>query len=196
MALSLLMLCGLSFERYMSVVYPLVHRAKVTKRRMFKFFCFANMLSFLIISSFAEHSLSLPRVIFATGGSMCLLFIVFVYTSIFLTARKRLNPGNRPGVAIPTDESDTKYKTRFIKELKLAKSCFLVVCTFGVCFLPSTILASSLFSHVERDTFLGVWSWAHFLSGLNSCFISIIFFWSKPMLRKEASKVLKKCCSS
>ncbi len=106
----------------------IVHRAKVTKRRMFKFFCFANMLSFLIISSFAEHSLSLPCVIFATGGSMCLLFIVFVYTSIFLTARKRLNPGNRPGVAIPTDESDTKYKTRFIKELKLAKSCVHLSC--------------------------------------------------------------------
>lgn len=196
MALSLLMLCGLSFERYMGIVYPLVHRTKVTKRRMFMFFCFASLLSSLIFSSFAERDLSLPRITFTTGGIMCLLFIIFVYISIFLTARKRLNPRNRPGVAALKDDSQTKLKIRFIRELKLAKSCFLVVCTFGFCFLPSMILASSLFSYVERDTFLGIWSWAHFSSGLNCCFNSLIFFWSKPVLRKEATKVLNKCCCS
>jgi Na+/melibiose symporter-like transporter len=96
----------------------------------------------------------LPRITFTTGGIMCLLFIIFVYMSIFLTARKRLNPRNRPGVAALKDDSQTKLKIRFIRELKLAKSCFLVVCTFGFCFLPSMILASSLFSYVERVHFL------------------------------------------
>ncbi len=43
----------------------------------------------------------------------------------------------------------------------------------------------------KRETDLILWAWAYLLSSLNSCLNSLIFFWFKPMLRKEAKKVLK-----
>jgi hypothetical protein len=194
--LSVTILVALSFERYMGVVHPFIHRPKVTKRKIIIFLCSSGILFPIAVVALSLGGISLTYRLPQIMIVILLLFMVYVYTSIFVTARKRLNPANRPG-ALPaqTNASELTKKRRFIKEFKLAKSCFLVVCTFGLCFLPSAILLTPLYS-LEPETYLMLWAWAYFLSSLNSCLNSIIFFWSKLLLRKEATNVMSKLCKS
>ena len=181
------MLVALSFERYMGVVHPFIHRPKVTKRKIIIFLCSSGILFPIAVVALSLGGISLiyrlPQIMIV----ILLLFMVYVYTSIFVTASGAL--------PAQTNASELTKKRRFIKEFKLAKSCFLVVCTFGLCFLPSAILLTPLYS-LEPETYLMLWAWAYFLSSLNSCLNSIIFFWSKPLLRKEATNVMSKLCKS
>ena len=191
MGLSLIMLVGLSFERYMGVMHPFIHRTKVTKRRIFVFVCCLGLIFPIGVVPLSSASTRLSYHASQTMILMLLAYLVYVYTSIFVTARKRLDPRNRPGALAAVENStDSKWKRRFLKDLKLAKSCFLVVCTFGICFLPTAVLLVPGISE-KRETDLILWAWAYLLSSLNSCLNSLIFFWFKPMLRKEAKKVLK-----
>ena len=198
-AIVTLMLCGLSFERYLGVLHPLLHRKQVTKERFKKYLCFAILFSAFCISTtlFGDKNYTLPTVVFVISILFCFLFYLFVYTRIFVRVKDTLNPEGQkrrvfPVEATQTNTSRIMWKRRFIKEFKLAKSCFLVVCTFGLCFLPSVILFTPL--NLDKDANLIAWSWAIFLAGLNCCLNSMIFFWSKKVLRKEAKKILMKCC--
>jgi hypothetical protein len=121
-----------------------------------------------------------------------LLLIVYSYTRIFIAARKSLSSGNRPGDGAA--QAEMKRKRRFLRELKLAKSCFLVTCTFGLSFVPFMVL-SLMLNFLDQETITMLFSWAMAVAALNSSLNSFIFFWSKAMLRKEAIKVLKICCS-
>ena len=198
--LSLLMLCGLSFERYLGVLHPLLHRKQVTKERLKKYLCFATLFSISFSIStivFGDKNYTVPTIVFAISILFCFLFYLFVYTRIFLRAKYSLYPRRQKGLVFPVETAQTNatrmmWKRRFIKEFELAKSCFLVVCTFGLCFLPSIILFTPL--NLDKDTNLIAWSWAIFLAGFNCCLNSMIFFWSKAVFRKEAEKVLKICC--
>ena len=195
MGLSLVTLCALSFERYMGILHPLIHRTKVTKKKLsLVVYCATFVIVFLPPGTFIAS----PYVFDWTCISfvlICVIFITFVYTRIFLTARKNLRPQNKPGDSANRQNSDDlSLKRRFLKELKLARSCFLVVCTFGLCFLLVILMSSPLAIVLQDEEYLGriVWIWTIPAGILNASLNSIIFFWSRPMLRIEAKKVLKK----
>ena len=192
-SLSVLTLCALSFDRYMGVVHPITHRNQVTKGRIAKYECCAGLLILVVIFSMPESVSDIIELMFMLAEALIsLVFLVYAYTRIFITARNSLFSANRPGdAAAQPDMSEMKRKRRFRRELKLAKCCFMVVCTFALCYLPLMVLLLTI-NVLNAETAEMLWSWALCLSFLNCTLNSIIFFWSNAMLRKEAIKVLKK----
>ena len=193
MGLSLITLCVLSFERYMGVLHPFVHRTKVTKKKLTYLICCAAVVIIVLLpgtfflSAYVFHQKCFSIILFGV------VFIIFVYTSIFRAARKRLRLKNKPGDSYENEQNSENLtgKKRLLQELKLARSCFALVCTFGFCYLPAVVVTYSLLVNDEYHIFI-VWSWSITTRVLNSNLNSIIFFWSRPILRAEARKVLKK----
>ena len=200
MGLSLVTLCALSFERYMGVLHPMIHRTKVTKKKLSSVvFCATFLIVFLLPGTFIASAYVFDWTCISFVF-ICITFITFAYTRIFIAARNSLRSKNKPGDCANEQNSDKlSRKRRFLKELKLARSCFLVVCTFGLCFLPVILLSSPLAAVLQGgEGYLAriVWLWTIPAGVLNASLNSIIFFWSRPMLRIEAKKVLKKIRSS
>ena len=192
--LSLAMLCALSFERYMGVLHPLVHRTRMTKTSLKTYIC----LSAVAIIVMMATSLVYPKLYFVFGTvNICisLTLIGFFYTRIFQTARRRFRLENRPGHQFRgTNPSEEKGKQQFAKEIKIAKSCFLIVVVFLFCVMPVSIV--SVLSPNVRPKMLPLFrviqSWAITITLLNHSLNSIIFFWTMAMLRNNAKNVLKK----
>lgn len=82
---------------------------------------------------------------------------------------------------------------QFSKNLKLAKSCFLVVIYSFMSFLPLPIFSLSENGAYVRKI-IGYWCFQLFLQ--NATLDSLIFFWGNKMLRKEAIKTFKTIWSS
>jgi hypothetical protein len=177
----------------MGVVHPFVHRTQVTKKRILTYECCVGLLILVAVFSNPQSVADVIELAFMFAEALfSLVFLAFVYTKIFITARNSLFSANRPGdAAAQPDMSEMKRKRRFRRELKLAKCCFMVVCTFALCYLPLMVLLLTI-NVLNAETAEMLWSWALCLSFLNCSLNSIISFWSNAMLRKEAIKVLKK----
>ena len=119
-------LIAMSVDRYLSVVYPLKHRVMVTKKKITHFLAYGN----LFMLAFTGVSVLKVKVLDAFHSTYLLLFIIlaiFVYTKIFITIRNKKRPGN---VAENTTQNRENQR-KFLKEVKLVKSCFLAVaCSF------------------------------------------------------------------
>jgi hypothetical protein len=159
----------------------------VTKRRLLIYVgCFAAVDLFFIILSF-EHFRLLE--IYATVKiTFVFFFIAFVYTRIHLVVRKLAQSQNKPHDGA-SEENLTRMKL-FLREIKQAKSCFIVVICFCVLgFLPKTI-AVPFFPSLDQFEKLAIKIWIITLGLCNSSVNSVIFFWTKTMLKKEAVKML------
>ena len=122
---SITVMCIINFERYMGILYPFVHREKVTKARLMKFTVFALVLQTVLLVFSIINVQIFPRVLAATT-LLLISTTVFVYMRIFFAAKNQLNvAGNR--------------KSKLLKQLKLASSSFMIVVCFLACSLPSTI---------------------------------------------------------
>ena len=133
----------MSFERYMGVLYPFVHRVQVTIARLLKFIITVCCLqAFLYGVTFFNgvHFCQMTRPFFVTNMLLFLAFTAFAYTRIFrsIIKKSRFPPGQQ--VVHVAERTNISTKRRLLKEFKIAKSCFLVVVTSIVCFLPSLIL--------------------------------------------------------
>ena len=146
------------------------------------------------VSSFstaANTSVKIVNIFVFLMMLICFIFLAFAYTSIFVTARRSLYSHNTFGTRTAIG---MKGKYCLLNEFKLAKSCFLVICTFCLSYLPSIVLTSPAGKSLSPETREMIYSWAMAFAVLNSNVNSVIFFWSKPMLRNEAMKILKLCC--
>jgi hypothetical protein len=115
-------------------------------------------------------------------------FAAFVYARIYLVVRKLARPSDATAV------NNLARQKMFIREIKQAQKCFnVVICFFVLCFLP-VIVTISVATHVDKYELQAIQNWATTLSISNSSVNSIIFFWTKTMLRKEAAKMLKVIC--
>ena len=125
---------------------------------------------------------------------LCNFYYICVHTNLSQGQKKPSPTKQATDITNKQNSDNLSLKRRFLKELKLARSCFLVVCTFGLCFLPVILMSSPLAIVLQNEEFLGrlVWMWTIPAGVLNPSLNSIIFFWSKHMLRIEAKKVLKK----
>jgi pheromone shutdown protein TraB len=131
------------------------------------------------------------RSIFITATvTLFFIFAAFVYTRIYLVVIKMVDSQNNTQSVAAPEENITRKK-RFLQEIKQAKSCFLVVmCYFILCFLPVTLALTVVIrgNQFQVQTF---YAWTTTLSMLNCSANSLIFFWTKTMLRREAVKMLK-----
>lgn len=198
--LSLASLCALTLERYMGVIHPITHRIHLTKRK-FVIYVRCVVLVTLIIVPLATASAIFYYIFCAVYAIVPMLLHTFCYGRIFCSVRKRLQTDNESS----SDQTETKtalndtrnrIKKRYSsKEVKLAKSCALVVVIFYVCCVPGEVLNIYYLEH-DIMIYRVVISWYATALGLNAILNSLIFFWTRPILRKEAFRVLRGICAN
>ena len=199
--MSFVTLAVLTMDRYIAILQPYSYNTRVTRRKIVIFLC----LGFMTALTVTIASLSLNGLIRAVSflvASLSIASTAFVYVRIYLVVRKAVQSDNRIQDTISESTStqdtisgsnSTKNKM-FFREVKQAKSCFVVVmCFFLLCFLP-VLVTFSLATDLGRYELLIVQNWATTLELSNSSVNSVIFFWTKRMLRKEALKMLNGFC--
>ena len=184
-------LSALTLERYIAILHPYAYSSQVTKKRLL---IFVGCGPVVAISLFLLY-LAYPRlyhICIATAGMFIFAFTAFAYTRIYLVVKKLARTPHRPHDPA-AEENTTKMKV-FFGEIKHAKSCFIVVLCFGVlCFLPGAITISFM-PTLKLSEKQAIVVWIYTLALLNSSVNSIIFFWTKTMLRNESVKTLKTMC--
>ena len=186
----------LNLERYTAIIHPFWHRTTVTKRRLM--FIWAILWLITVVSTVSLFLYwRLSTIITTTAISILCCTSLFTYTSIFRVARKRkrntlghhTNSGNRHGEV-------SGNMAAFLRELKVAKTYFLIVVLAFVCFLPGGIFATverfkSSWSETETEQISIAFIWTLTLVSMNSTLNCLIFFWANKMLRREAMKHFK-----
>ena len=190
----------LNIERYTAIIHPFWHRTTVTKRRLI----FIWTILWLIVAVdtvflYLYWALSAIITIIIILTLCCTT--LFTYASIFRVARKRkgatacntlghhTNSGNCHGEV-------SGNMAAFLRELKVAKTYFLIVILAFVCFLPTGILFGingfkSSWSETETEQITIAFTWIVTFTSMNSTLNCLIFFWANRMLRREAVKHFK-----
>lgn len=185
-AVSIITLSAMTVERYIGVLHPYAYTTKVSKGRIVVYECCG---CFLIILLFCV-SLPLKSVLTYFSSFLILVFFIlnaYVYSRIYMVVVKIARSDKVQNRNLRHQDS-SKRKT-FIDEIKQAKSCFLVLMCFVVCFLPlalSGIVRPSGFNYVLYQV------WSMTLIMLNSSLNSLIFFWTKKELRVQALRVVRR----
>ncbi len=185
---SMITLSVMNYERYQGIINPLAHRVKLTKKKLSSYvFSACVVYTVIILMLFSEAKI---RKIIA---AICILFFListaYVYIRIFLAAKNTHCLQNPPN-AIAGKEPTTKKKN--LKEIKLAKSCFMIFLLFVFSFLPVLITTILKTEEFGSEKFTSVRPWTVTILMLNSSLNSVIFFWTRPILRKEALKIFGK----
>ena len=79
----------------------------------------------------------------------------------------------------------------FLKELKMAKSCFLIVLCYLLCYTPIFVVFAVLRTKLSPLIKFYARPWCLLFLMFNSTLNSVIFFWRSAPLRCEATNVLK-----
>ena len=180
--LSIITLSAMTLERYIGVLHPYYYKSGVTKKRILIYVC-ASSLFYCLAFSYR----TLIRIVLTAMIFVFLIFAAFVYTRIYLVIRRLVRSERGPRCESHGIQNPTNRQT--IREGKHAKSCFLVVITFVLLLAPAT-LAPVFYTHGTID-FIAYTNWTFTLILLNSSINSLIFFWTKTLLRNEAIKILK-----
>ena len=179
--LSIITLSAITLERYIGVLHPYSYKTKVTKRRIF-IYVGGSSLTYCLVVPYR----TLIRIVLTGMVLVFLIFATFVYTKIYFVIQKLVRSERK----LTCDTNENRNATRqAIRESKHAKSCFLVVITFVLLLMPST-LAPAFYTQGTIH-FIAYVNWTFTLLLLNSSVNSVIFFWTKVLLRNEAIKTLK-----
>ena len=95
------------------------------------------------------------------------------------------------------DQESRRNFMACLRDLKVAKTYVLIVSLCFLCYLP-TVVISGIYNDLVHDdntpgSVVHALDWATTLTSLNSSINCLIFFWGNRELRKEGSKILKKC---
>ena len=186
-AISLATLSSMTLERYIGVLYPYSYQTFVTKRRLLIYLGVGCLILFGGVSSsiITPGILKPVTVVYVLAN---FLFIAFAYTRIYLVIRSGDSTVTRQ---CPVDTEKQKSGIRrLLREVQHAKSCFIVVLYFIVSLMPF-VISSSFVNEKNFHKSAAIVSWAITLTNSNSSFNSLIFFWTKTLLRKEAVATLK-----
>ena len=182
--LSIITLSAMIIERYIGVIHPYYYQS-ITKRQIVTYIsCFALLLVF--VTALSYHVPNILRVFVPAILLPFFVFTGFVYINIYIVVRKL----DHSEIRHAEHEERTRRKA-LLREVKRANSCFLVVFCFAIFLLPIALspIFTSLPAFNSRVYILTVT-----LSNLNSSINSVIFFWTKRLLRNEARRVLRSVC--
>ena len=178
---SMTTLSAMNMERYFGVVHPFFHREKVTRNRLLVYVILVSSLAVIFLCL----SFAFKGILLSFGLVVILLYLSslsFVYTRIYLATISSRQ------VHVESSQEERKKKRQFLKDIKLAKTCFLIVACSILCLFPTGIKTrTSNFSDFGVVTI-----WGKTLTLLNPSLNSAIFFWRNRMLRSEAKKILTK----
>ena len=188
---SMLTLSCINIERYLGILHPLIHRTKLTKKKLFSLISVALFFQtlFACLSFLYKFTLSKAgRIIMP----LFLLKFIYIYTRIYLVARSKNPILNSPN-EIGSERITAKYskKKAYLREIKLVKSCFVLVLVFLFCYAPMSMLVTA-FSNISGITNFSIFHiWSITFATLNSSLNSVVLFWTRPVLRKEARNHIK-----
>ena len=170
----------LNIERYLGIVHPLFHRNKVNKARVLKaivLFWFIYVIEGFVVVLDTQ----IGNFVIGLTMGLNLTFLITIYVKIFLT-------GGGTAVAEHFSGTGNTQQKAFLRKIKLAKSCLIVVGCSYVCFLPTAVMP-----FLPHSPFVEIvlWTWAINLLYANSTLNSVIFFWRNQILRKEAKLILR-----
>ena len=180
--LSLEVLFILNLERYLSIVHPFFHRKHVTKRRLLVLIVvlFVIITTKLTIPTFVFAASSVTSILTGIDVAFVLFILVYLNSMIFFRSRKRV-------ISNISNTSERKQEKEFLRKLRLAKLCVIVVGGTILCYLPLAVCRLVDQGVYEKSMF-GTWGVTFVLA--SSSLNSVIFFWRNPILRKEAKRTL------
>lgn len=181
---SLVTFFAMTLERYVAIIHPFAYASKATNNRILVTVTVAAIVC-ILLTVLLFMILRFTTIAITVIVSLLFSFTVYAYTRIYLIVLKKTDSQN-----FVQDVNDKRnLRRRFLQEIKQAKSCFLVViCYFILGFVPTTLLL--ILNHQQA-----VETWVLTLCMMNSSANSVIFFWTKTMLRREAVKMLKSVIS-
>jgi hypothetical protein len=161
----------------------------VTKRRISIYVAVVISLCLFDSTGLIFFSPTIFGYTIALMRAICFLFMVYAYTRIFFVVKRLDSSARRP---TDSGKQDQSQRRRLLREIKHAKSCFIVVICYGICSLPMTLTAIlNRQGQIERGAYV---FWFVTLFMLNSSVNSMLFFWTKTLLRTEAWNTLKSLC--
>ena len=189
--ISLTAICLLTFERYLSILHPIVHRSRATKARMLACACCAVIFVTITGPLIRLISGKLHTAMNAVIVLFFLVFNTFAYTRIYFAVKKMKFSNDGVG-DYSTEQKSSKMeeKRKSLRERSLAKSCGLVVLLCYFCYIPFSVCY--LYFVKDPVNFRLAICWSGILVTLNSSLNSLVFFWKRPLLRQEALSILKK----
>ena len=189
MGVSTIITTAMTIERYIAILHPYVYKIQVTKRKTLVSVCSSTVMDiFLMNLSWRIQTLVRIYVIMKFTCFLCLT--AYAYGRIYSVVRKLVRSQKKPHDE--TKEINLGRMKLFLQQIKQARSSFIVVvCLFTLCFLPP-VVATPFAARANEFEELGILIWVFSINLFNSTANSVIFFWTKKMLRKEALKVLKR----
>ena len=182
-AISLLAIFVMNFDRYLATHYPIFHRTSVTKGKLLA------LLVVMIIGMLIMMLMSINDAIIPYQLSLLIFFSIIFLSVLFINyklvsiARKR---------RINRTLSAPHVKSSF--SLENVSCCVLAVACFVVLSIPAFIYIGQRMSSDEKESTLSngyhAGLWGQTISSTNSTFNCLIFFWKNKTLRNQGLNVI------
>ena len=168
---SAMTLFTLNIERYLSIVHPVFHRNRITKRRCAAVLLILGLLPFaLTFSRFFGSDIQT----FITGMTIVIcLESTYVYIAIYYTVTRK------------TMNNPRKQQAIFLKEVKLAKTCFCIVACCFILYLPNGVMLG-IYTKQTRilNAMVHIKVWTTSLVTINSTVNCVVLVWANREIRR------------
>ena len=155
-------------------------------------------LDFFLVLGHIAHSISHLFDVFV-NVSLCYRHVyhniyIFVHVRFNILRCKKMLKLNK--VSDNMHQEVSRNLVAFLRQLKMAKTCVLVVSLCFLCYLPISVVAGIqiIWQYSDKTPFsvVNASTWATTLATMNSTLNCLIFFWGNNELRKEGLKIIKK----
>ena len=173
----------LNVEVYLSIMYPIFHKIKITNGRVFAVLCVITVGTFVRTYLFIFHiDKRISKLFFSAFILISLIGLTYIHIKISVSVYKRRRIGFVRGV---------RESKSFLHGVREAKSCLLILLCTVLCFLPSAIEDGM----TNRSKFMVIMfnPWRSTFALAASCLNCIVFFWRNGILRKEARNIINFC---